>query len=284
MSVCPLGLDPSKSAPAIIRPAGDIGDEIAKDRIATLVAEVISLGKTTAQNAVATGKKIDELYEECLRQNGGKPGLWLKTCKQHKINHKTAKRLRTKYKNALSHQLDTESNSLEAIYDDGQPAEDTTNKKVCRQCRITGRGYQKDCRACKALNRPVPTPKEDRPLIDGDGKPIPDHLKEIWLDAEQLRAFGRQFTGLGKAIAGLAERPSGSRIKVDSFIQRLKEDAQILWSFRPGYLCHVCHGDKCESCDNRGWFSHVEVQIMRTQERAAEWKAKQAAANKPATE
>lgn len=262
--------DPITDPPAIVR---DVHDVIAQDRIRALMDEAISLGRRTFEQAAECGRKLIEVQEECLRQTDGKPGLFLKTLADFKVSRATAYRLMRKARNFRNLNLRL---PLEAVYDDGQPTPDESDKLVCRDCRIRGKKYSRDCRACRALNRPTPRPKVLTPIVDGDGTPVPERLQPVWLDALTIRQWGKQLADFGTALEGMRERPGCSAIRVEELRKRLKAVLNQAWAYRPGYVCAECQGEGCGPCEDRGWMPWCVVQDQRAAEKAREWKAKKA--------
>lgn len=268
--------DPIIDPPAIVQPA----EPVFADNLIALGARLMTVGRRTAEGAIECGKILIEMQAECLRRNNGKPGLFLKTLATFKVNRMTANRLIRKAKNAACNKL---LHPLDAIYDDGHDPEDATGKKACHDCRVRGKAYSSECRRCKALNRPVKPPKEDKPIVDEDGIPIPEHLQTAWSEAEQIREWGRQLMGFAKALEGLAERPGCMGIPIDHFRGKLKAIGTSVYSYRLGFVCDGCAGQGCQKCYG-GLRPVAQVRGERAAAKAKEWKGKQSKSQEPIPE
>jgi hypothetical protein len=258
-------LDP----PAIARPAQDIGDLIFADRINTIMSEARNLGIRTIKEAVECGRMLIQAKAEIDRHNETvkrrKDRIeWQKVVEKYGFSRTTAWRL---MKKTVAHDSAFHlKHELDAIYDDGYDPAADEGKKPCRDCRHRGKKFNKDCAACRALNRPAPKPKDDGPPRDEDGNPIPEHLIEIFNEGQILRELTGYLLNANKALNGLAERPGLSAVRFDELERRLKTLRAYALKYRPGYVHLDCDSRGCDGCNNRGWRTVMEV----LDERAAE--------------
>jgi hypothetical protein len=286
--------------PAIIQPAQDNGDQVFADRLTQLMADARSFGRKTIEQKVATGRKLVEAHEEWERRNAEAQAKdrtpWPKLLNRFGFSKETARRLMI---TARSHDRpkmglhfpNPQPFNADDIYDDGIEPDVIEGKKPCRDCRMKGKSFNPKCAACRALNRPTPKPKDNGPLKDEDGNPVPEHLVGIFHEGRLLRELGNHVTNAIKAIKGLVERPGCSGLRVDEAQRRLKGVKAYLSKFRPGYVHLECGGNGCQGCNGRGWQTVMEVDFERAKAAAEErkrkgqaWRNRQRASDAPIPE
>jgi hypothetical protein len=282
--------DPNVDLPAIVSPAQDIGDIIFSDRLTAIMAEAQAFGRKTVEQAVECGRRLLAAKAEIDARNAEikkrKDKIqYAKVFKRFGFTQSTAWRLMRKAKNADS--LFKMNNEMDAIYDDGQALPEESKKAAklaCRDCRHRGKKFSKACQACQVLNRPIPKPKDEKPLVDGDGKPVPDQLQAAWLDAQSILDWNKQLLDLSKSLKGLAERPGWKGVPVESICNAIKALTTTAWAYRPGFICADCEGHGFKKCKGDGYRANAIVRAERNFAKAEAWRARHATSQQPLPE
>jgi hypothetical protein len=249
--------------PAYVRPS-DIHPIITAEQLAE---EAMHFGRKSVQDAIAAGDALLRSLEVWK----GKKMAWFAMVRTKGLSRRTAERLMTKARNAAksAHMR----NSPEYLYDDGWDPSADAGKRPCRDCRIRGKTFSKDCPGCRALNRPTPKPKDER-VLDMDGQEVPVALAEAFADGQTIRDFNSYLLKGTKSLVGLLERPGCKALNVEEITRRLRKLFQYANKYRPGKVCTGCEGNGCTICSSRGWITVMAVEDERAALKAADRRQK----------
>lgn len=103
-------------------------------------------------------------------------------------------------------------------------------------------------------------PEESQEVIlDEFGVPVPDHLRQVWIDAEELRAKMREISRLSKEIEAIEAKPHGRWIDRQFACETCCKDLRATLKLSLPYVeCGDCRRDaakrkNCKLCRARGF-------------------------------
>jgi hypothetical protein len=114
-----------------------------------------------------------------------------------------------------------------------------------------------------------------KPLLDAEGHPVPDGLRDAFVNAERFKEAHALVGKLEILVAGLARQPGGDQLRMHlTAVQKgteaaprtvyrsqgLEDLGRDLESTMPHSVCPYCKGDRapgCKGCAGVGWVSEM---------------------------
>lgn len=101
-----------------------------------------------------------------------------------------------------------------------------------------------------------PEPEEEEevePILDGNGKAVPEDLREVFEQAGEFGSISRDLTDILKRITALAEGSAGAFLELPLCKNDTKNVQSAVKSGKPHAVCTYCDGRGCKACRQAGW-------------------------------
>jgi ParB-like chromosome segregation protein Spo0J len=117
------------------------------------------------------------------------------------------------------------------------------------------------------MAKPPAAPKAKEPPNDGDGRPIPAHLRDVFAKAEQFREFAQILSTMKGQVkqAVEADGVAWSQFSENEFRSLASRMHDLFSLSGPFIICSYCGGDhsaSCTACKGAGFLSKAQARCV----------------------
>lgn len=123
----------------------------------------------------------------------------------------------------------------------------------------------------KAAAEAVAEAKEPEPVLDEEGRAVPEALTPLFAERDSVQALSRDVIALRKRIEFLASTPVGAAIDLNDCESHLKHVQISLTGWKPHAVCPYSSRDHktCGACKGRKWLTKIQWKAVPEEIRKA---------------